>query len=81
VGGAIQKNQAQRGGQTTKWFRNTALDETVNTPKMTVTYKSLLHRNISCQQQELALYCSGDQIQKNEMGRAGGLYGGQNRCI
>jgi len=61
VGGHAEK-LSSKGGQTTKSFRNTALHQTVNTPKMTVTYKSSLHRNISCQQQQLALYYSGNQI-------------------
>jgi len=26
-------------------------------------------------------YCSGDQIEKNEMGGAGSTYGGEERCI
>ena len=40
----------------------------------------MLHTNVSCQQQQIALHYSGDQI-KNEMGGEGGLYGGQNSCI
>jgi hypothetical protein len=36
---------------------------------------------VSCQQQKWALYYLYDQIEKNEMGGACGMYGGEDRCI
>ena len=29
----------------------------------------------------LTQYCAGDKIEKNEMGRACGTYGGRERCV
>jgi hypothetical protein len=49
--------------------------------KENLTYKEIIENYANPGSSLPAKYYSGDQIKKNEMGRACGTYGRQERCI